>query len=158
MTGCNVGAKNTLMMTALPQARSRGAQLFTGATVLSVMPRDDNNRYRWILRLRRTASDKTPLQDEVFYLAARDVILAAGTLGSTEILMRSRDLHGLKVSGLLGKRFSGNGDAIAFGFAQRHPCAFDRQARAARGTRCRTDHYRDRAHARVRRARPVGRS
>src|SRR5439155_21706437 len=45
----------------------------------------------------------------------------AGTLGSTEILKRSEDLHGLKFSGELGQKFSGNGDAIAFGFAQKHP-------------------------------------
>jgi cholesterol oxidase len=120
VTGCNVGAKNTLMTNALPRAHAQGAELFTGATVLSVMPTHDKD-VPWILRLRRTVSEKTPLQDEVFHLAARHVILAAGTLGSTEILMRSRDLHGLKVSGLLGKRFSGNGDAIAFGFAQSRP-------------------------------------
>jgi len=120
VTGCNVGSKTTLMMTALPLAESRGAKLFTGATVLSVMP-SGNPGYRWIIRLRRTASEKTALRDEVFHLAAREVILAAGTLGSTEILKRSEALHGLKFSGELGQKFSGNGDAIAFGFAQKHP-------------------------------------
>jgi len=117
VTGCNVGAKNTLMMNALPLAITRGAELYTGATVLSVMPSASAD-HPWILRLRRTASEKTALRDEVFYLAARDVILAAGTLGSTEILMRSREAHGLLMSGRLGDRFSGNGDAVAFGFAQ----------------------------------------
>jgi cholesterol oxidase len=124
VTGCNVGAKKTLMMDALPRAKAQGAELYTGVTVLSVMPTrncPESHPYRWTLRLRRTASEKTPLADEVFHLAARDVILAAGTLGSTEILMRSRDLHGLKVSDRLGRGFSGNGDAIAFGFGQRHP-------------------------------------
>ena len=116
VTGCNVGAKNTLAMTALPEAKARGARLYTGAVVLSLMW-DKDAPYPWIIRFRRTASEKTPLQDEVYRLAARDVILAAGTLGSTEILMRSRELHGLAVSSLLGKRFSGNGDALAFGFA-----------------------------------------
>lgn len=120
VTGCNVGAKNTLMMNALPRAKARGAELFTGASVLSVMPSGDE-RHPWIIRLRRTASEKTPLQDEVFHLKARDVILAAGTLGSTEILKRSRDRDRLRVSGELGKNFSGNGDAIAFGFARKQP-------------------------------------
>ncbi|PYN91365.1 MAG: hypothetical protein DMD89_31120 [Candidatus Rokuibacteriota bacterium] len=118
VTGCNVGSKNTLMMNALPLAKARGANLFTGATVLSLMP-SDIEPYPWIIRLRRTASEKTALRDEVFHLAARDVILAAGTLGSTEILKRSEALHDLKFSGELGTTFSGNGDAIAFGFAQR---------------------------------------
>ncbi|HEX5958441.1 MAG TPA: GMC family oxidoreductase, partial [Hyphomicrobiaceae bacterium] len=43
------------------------------------------------------------------------VILAAGTLGSTEILLRSRET-GLAVSDRLGQRFSANGDIIAFGY------------------------------------------
>jgi cholesterol oxidase len=121
VTGCNVGAKNTLMMNALPLAVSRGAEIYTGVTVLSVRPDRQDARYPWRVRLRTTASEKSPLHDEVYHLAARDVILAAGTLGSAEILMRSRRAHGLAVSELLGTRFSGNGDALVFGFAQRRP-------------------------------------
>jgi cholesterol oxidase len=119
VTGCNVGAKNTLMMNALPLAVSRDAEIYTGVTVLSVRRDTQDSEYPWIVRLRRTASEKTPLQDEIYHLAARDVILAAGTLGSTEILMRSRRAHRLAVSDLLATRFSGNGDALAFSFAQR---------------------------------------
>jgi len=48
------------------------------------------------------------------------VVLAAGTLGSTEILLRSRD-HGLAVSDRLGRGFSANGDIIAFGYGARLP-------------------------------------
>ena len=40
-------------------------------------------------------------------------MLAAGTLGSTEILLRSRE-RGLGLSDRLGERFSANGDIIAF--------------------------------------------
>jgi cholesterol oxidase len=43
------------------------------------------------------------------------VVLAAGTLGSTQILLRSRDL-GLPVSDRLGYGFSGNGDVLAFAY------------------------------------------
>ena len=43
---------------------------------------------------------------------SRRVILAAGTFGSTEILLRSRQ-HGLALSPMLGRRFSTNGDVIA---------------------------------------------
>jgi cholesterol oxidase len=121
VTGCNVGAKNTLMMNALPLAASRGAEIFTGVTVLSVRRVEGDSAHPWRVRLRTTTSEKSPLRDEVFHLAARDVVLAAGTLGSTEILMRSRDAHGLAVSAVLGTRFSGNGDALAFGYAQASP-------------------------------------
>ena len=48
-------------------------------------------------------------------ITADVVVLAAGTLGSTEILLRSREA-GLPVSGQVGERFTGNGDVLAFGF------------------------------------------
>ena len=47
-------------------------------------------------------------------MSASIVILAAGTMGSTEILMRSREA-GLRLSDRLGQQFSSNGDIIAFG-------------------------------------------
>ena len=37
-------------------------------------------------------------------------------MGTTEILLRSRDRFGLRFSPKLGHHFSGNGDAIAFGY------------------------------------------
>jgi cholesterol oxidase len=51
-----------------------------------------------------------------FHPMATTVVLAAGSLGSTEILLRSRDKnHGkLTVSDNLGKRFSTNGDFSGF--------------------------------------------
>ena len=49
-------------------------------------------------------------------IRARKVVLAAGTLGSTEILLRSRDL-GLHVSDMLGKRCSTNGDMLIADYA-----------------------------------------
>ena len=48
------------------------------------------------------------------------VVLAAGTLGSTEILLRSRE-HGLALSDRLGRSFSANGDIIAFGYGAKLP-------------------------------------
>jgi cholesterol oxidase len=48
------------------------------------------------------------------------VVLAAGTLGSTEILLRSRE-QGLRVSDRLGHGFSANGDIIAFGYGATLP-------------------------------------
>ena len=47
------------------------------------------------------------------FVDAKTVVLAAGTLGSTEILLRSRE-RGLGVSDRLGMSFSANGDIIAF--------------------------------------------
>src|SRR5690606_3617211 len=53
-------------------------------------------------------------------LTADIVILAAGTLGSTEILLRSR-AKGLALSDHLGARFTANGDIIAFGYGAKVP-------------------------------------
>ncbi len=46
-------------------------------------------------------------------VAADVVVLAAGTLGSTEILLRSREA-GLPLSDRVGERFNGNGDVLGF--------------------------------------------
>ena len=49
------------------------------------------------------------------FLTADLVVLAAGTLGSSEILLRSA-AAGLAVSAQLGQRFTGNGDVLGFGY------------------------------------------
>ena len=49
------------------------------------------------------------------FVRASQVILGAGSLGSTEILLRSKE-KGLSVSGRLGERFTGNGDVLGFAY------------------------------------------
>lgn len=109
--GCNVGAKNTVAMTYLPDAVRHGAELFTGAKVSHVEKSSDGH---WQVHVRDVTAD-TPASAEPRPLTARRVILSAGTLGSTEILLRSR-AKGLALSDRLGERFSANGDIIAFGY------------------------------------------
>ena len=53
-------------------------------------------------------------------LTAGMVVVSAGTLGSTEIMLRSRD-KGLALSDRIGQRFSANGDIIAFGYGAKVP-------------------------------------
>ncbi len=125
VTGCNVGAKSSLDHTLLSLAAARGATLVTGASVVSVRPGEAVTGRRWIVKVRRTRASRVEngLKDgpELWEVAADHVILGAGSLGSTEILMRSRDMEGLSLSSTLGHRFSTNGDGIATGFAQRSP-------------------------------------
>ena len=104
-SGCNVGAKNTVAATYLPDARAHGAEIFTELTVDYIEKRDGGWRVHFA-----PSGDKN---GEARHVDARSVVLAAGTLGSTEILLRSRD-QGLKCSERLGTRFSANGDIIAF--------------------------------------------
>jgi len=119
ITGCNVGAKNTLMSTYIPLAEARGAKFYTGASVLSVEPIEGSSKLRWKVSVVRTRALKTPLESEIYSIHASNVILAAGSLGSTEILQRSSKLRQLDLGNPnLGRGFSTNGDAIAFSYGQ----------------------------------------
>ena len=111
VTGCNVGAKNTTLMNYLPDAWNHGAQIFVGALVRYVA-RQGN---RWVVHFRTTHGGREKFNDTMMSVSADVVVLAAGTLGSTEILLRSRAV-GLSVSPAIGTRFSGNGDVLGFGY------------------------------------------
>ncbi len=54
-------------------------------------------------------------RQRIFTLDAGEVILSAGSLNSTEILLRS-EMHGLSVSPALGTKFSGNGDFFGLAY------------------------------------------
>jgi cholesterol oxidase len=104
-SGCNVGAKNTIALTYLPDAKGYGAEIFTELTVSHVAKEGRH----WRVYFAPTEEHDAPLRS----VEAKTVVLAAGTLGSTEILLRSRE-EGLPLSDHLGERFSANGDIIAF--------------------------------------------
>lgn len=109
--GCNVGAKNTVALTYLPDAANHGTEIFTQVRV------EHLERYGsagWRLFWRPSGEGKAALAE----LTADIIVLAAGSLGSTEILLRSRE-HGLPLSDRLGSGFSANGDIIAFGYNAR---------------------------------------
>jgi cholesterol oxidase len=110
--GCNFGAKNTVALTYLPDAVNHSAEVFTHASVRYVMPMREGG---WRVHLER--NDSHPCEMSV---TADVVMLGAGTLGSTEILLRSRE-RGLALSDRLGHGFSANGDIIAFGYGANIP-------------------------------------
>ena len=116
--GCNVGAKNTVALTYLPDAVRHGAHVFTELRVAHVAKAADG---AWRVTAERLDAGQAShgVAREVHFEAPM-VILAAGTLGSTEILLRSR-ARGLGVSDRLGRRFSANGDIIAFGYGAKLP-------------------------------------
>lgn len=114
--GCNVGAKNTVALTYLPEAVRHGADLFTHGRVTHLSSTQGGGWQVHIERVDRPGDG----YNQHLALAADMVILAAGTLGSTEILLRSRD-KGLALSDRLGERFSANGDIIAFGYGAKVP-------------------------------------
>jgi cholesterol oxidase len=108
VSGCNYGAKSTLIMNYLPDARAHGADIFVAAQVRYI----EQNNAGW--RVYGTWIEAGEFS-ESFEVTAETVVLAAGTLGSTEILLRSQG-EGLALSERLGSRFSGNGDMIGFAY------------------------------------------
>jgi cholesterol oxidase len=107
-SGCNYGAKNSVLMNYLPDAHWHGAHIFTEVSVRSV----ERCEGQWRVAYDAPGGERAGSPGAVL---ADVVVLAAGTLGSTQILLRSRDL-GLPVSGRLGYGFSGNGDVLAFAY------------------------------------------
>ena len=122
VSGCNYGAKRTLLTSYLPMAWRNGAQIFTEVKVRSVEPYriENGDPYsRWIVHFDHLGSGRERFTAKALSITAHTVILSAGALGSPEILMRSQAQWGLRLSGMLGKRFSGNGDVLAFSYKNR---------------------------------------
>lgn len=135
ITGCNHGAKRTLDFTYLAGARAAGVEIFCNIEVHSVAshpPPDsshahaDPGHYPWLVHARPIDRGWRAFGAPTMAIRAKQVFLAAGTLGTTEILLRSRvkdDKAGnpnggtrLRLSGMLGEKYSGNGDVIAFSY------------------------------------------
>ncbi len=113
VSGCNYGAKNTTLMNYLPDAHNHGAEIFTEISVSYV--ERDGDLWRVYVQPLGGATPFATADGERRSIVADVVVLAAGTLGSTEILLRSRD-NGLELSPALGSHFSGNGDVLGFGY------------------------------------------
>lgn len=119
VAGCNVGAKNTVLMNYLPDAVRHGAQIFTSRSVLTVLPNAGRDSAGWDVTFEVVDSGRRKFGAGSESVRAQLVVLAAGTLGSTEILLRST-AAGLPTSEALGERFTGNGDVLGFGYGADH--------------------------------------
>lgn len=110
-SGCNYGSKNTLLMNYLPDAKNHGAEIFCGTQVNYIAKDEEGYRVYFSLIGKGTEKFKAPNE----YIRAKKVVVSAGTLGSSEIMLRSKE-RGLPVSDQVGNRFSGNGDVLGFGY------------------------------------------
>jgi cholesterol oxidase len=116
VTGCNYGAKNTTLMNYLPDAHNHGAEIFTQVKVSHL----ERANGRWLVHYQLLDAGREKFDAPLLFVAAEVVVLGAGTLGSTEILLRSREM-GLPLSDRLGHGFTGNGDVLGFGFNTAQP-------------------------------------
>jgi cholesterol oxidase len=104
MTGCRVGAKNTLVKNYLYLAERAGAVVHALTTVTAVRPRPDGT---WLVDVVRTGKRWRQT------IRANQVVLAAGTWGTQQLLHRMRDGGVLpRLSPRLGERTRTNSEAI----------------------------------------------
>jgi len=112
MSGCNYRAKNTVIMNYLPDAKNHGAEIFTQVSVRYISRRDN----RWLVHYQLLNSGRDKFDAPTMFVSADMVVLAAGSLGSTEILLRSKNNGLLTLSNQLGEHFTGNGDFLGFAY------------------------------------------
>jgi cholesterol oxidase len=109
ISGCNVGAKNTLDTNYLALAKTGGAHIFTQVEVDRI---DEVSQGGYAVQYTRRGNAG---EERGSLHARRLVVVSAGALGSTAIMLRSR-MRGLSLPDTVGTRFSGNGDFIAFAY------------------------------------------
>jgi cholesterol oxidase len=115
--GCNFGSKNTLDYNYLPEAKRLGARILTRCEVKEFAPRDGGGyevryvRHESEREGQKTDTSRLPRKT----LTADSLIVSAGTLGSTFLLLKMKNSGALpRISNRLGTRFSGNGDLATF--------------------------------------------
>ncbi|MFH5227379.1 GMC oxidoreductase [Antrihabitans spumae] len=113
--GCAVGAKHTLDVNYLARARECYAEIRPLCQVSHLSKAGDD----WVVHYRDFRTS-VPTNETVL---AHNVILAAGSIGSTEILMWSRDVEKtlLDLPTALGKGWSSNGDFLTIARYRNRP-------------------------------------
>lgn len=111
--GCATHAKNTLDLNYLALAERHGAEVYPLHRVHHIKPLAGGGYDVSYERLDPTTATSAPFGK----VQAETVIVAAGTLGTTELLLRCRDrVRSLPdLSPALGRGFSGNGDLLLGG-------------------------------------------
>ncbi len=101
-SGCNAGAKNTVGVTYIADAVAHGASVFCEAKVQSLAKTASG----WEVVVQDLSKQGASVR-----IQSPIVVLAAGTLGTNELLLRAQQ-HGLELSDKLGANFSANGDDL----------------------------------------------
>jgi enediyne biosynthesis protein E9 len=112
-TGCIFGAKNSLITNYLASAERAGVQVRPLVQV-DEFSQSSATPYRWIVRGQQIdAATKQPT-NPIEEIECKVLILAAGAMGTTPIMMRSRQNGALpNVSAHLGRHLGVNGDHVA---------------------------------------------
>ncbi|GAB1314406.1 Cholesterol oxidase [Madurella fahalii] len=117
-TGVNDGSKTTTLVTYIADAWNWGAEIFCECEVryIEKVPNDEGYRVYFAWHGRNRGLFKANLHGDLMWVHAKKaVFLGAGSIASTEILLRSKAM-GLGLSNKVGENMSGNGDMLAFGY------------------------------------------
>lgn len=118
-TGINDGSKSSTLVNYLSDAWNWGAEMFCECEVRYIKKHPDPEKgylvfFAWH-GSKRGAFKEHIYEDLMWVHAKKCVFLGAGSIGTTEILLRSKKL-GLSMSDKVGINMSGNGDMLAFGY------------------------------------------
>jgi cholesterol oxidase len=111
--GCNEGAKNTLDYNYLTLAKELGAELRTRCEVRTLSKAGSGFSVTYADHAQMPEGATRGSEPPQTTITCDKLVISAGTLGSTFLLLKNRDALGIK-SQALGSRFSGNGDLLAF--------------------------------------------
>jgi cholesterol oxidase len=126
--GCNYGSKNTLDYTFLSDAHRDGAEIHPLVEVRGFARTDSGFVVHAVEH--QPSEQRSRSELPAITVTCRRLVLSAGTLGTTHLLLRNRSrLPG--ISPLLGTRFSGNGDYLTWA----HGCREDGGVRLIDGSR-----------------------
>ncbi len=111
--GCNFGAKNTLDYNYLTHAAHHGAELRTLCDVRTLEPRPGGGYAVGYADLSDPdgAAARNGRPAPLRTITCDRLVLSAGTLGTTNLLLRNRSAFP-RISRKLGTRFCGNGDLL----------------------------------------------
>ncbi|KAI9780055.1 MAG: hypothetical protein M1839_007037 [Geoglossum umbratile] len=124
LIGVNDGSKSSTLVNYLSDAWNWGAEIFCECEVRFIKKDAQGQGYTIFFAWRGSKREKFREhfhRDLMWVRAKRCVFLGAGSVGTSEILLRSKQ-HGLSMNSRVGMGMSGNGDVLAFG------CGIDHEA------------------------------
>lgn len=115
--GCNYGSKNSLDYNYLSRARRHGAYILTGADVRKFRPRAGGG---WEVEfLQHCFDDDHAAPSPRNTISCDKLVLAAGALGSTHLMLRNLATLPARPNNL-GAKFCGNGDMLGLAVSARN--------------------------------------
>jgi cholesterol oxidase len=115
--GCPQNAKNTVDVSYIAEAEALGAEVRPLSAVYDIEPCQDGG---YAVHFRRYTLDGRVVETST--IKGRVVVLAAGTFGSTELLLRAKQSGKLSdLSSALGSRFSVNGNVLGGAVNRQQP-------------------------------------